>query len=82
MKTGIVEAVAAAILLTAAAIAALPKASPRGIVAKPAPNPAPWRSAPLGMEGLVLPSRAASNAVTGFHSGPGLIRAPIHSGLK
>lgn len=65
MKTGIVESVAAAILLTVAAIAALPKGPTRGIVA----NPMLWRSVPLGMDGLVLPSRTASNAVPGFHSG-------------
>lgn len=65
MKTGVLEAVAAAILLTVAAIAALPTASTRGIVA----NPVPWRSVPVGMELPVLPSRTALSSMPGLHSG-------------
>jgi hypothetical protein len=65
MKTGVVEAVAAAILLTAAAFAALPNASTRGLVVSPVLQ----HVAPIQAKELELTSRTASSSVPGAHSG-------------
>jgi hypothetical protein len=65
MKTGVVQAVAAALLLTIAAIAASPTASTRIIIAKPMSG----QDAPIGKDALLLASRAAAGSVPGLHSG-------------
>lgn len=62
MKTGVVQAVAAALFLTVAAIAASPTASPRIIIAKPMSG----QDALIGRGGLLIASRAAAGSV---HSG-------------
>jgi hypothetical protein len=65
MKTGVVQAVAAALFLTVAAIAASPTASTRIIMAKPTSE----RDVQTGTDGLLIASRAAAGSVPGLHSG-------------